>query len=120
MFQGAILGFSNRCFWLTTPPLYLTPTHLVCYDWCSRTTTEKDPNGPRASITDFYSELAEAKDEGYMDAGTQEFIHCLVASADYDSFYSVRLPWTFPARTCAPVGLELILFCWHMGTLGLR
>ena len=51
---------------------------------------EKDPNGPRASITDFYTELAEAKDTGCMDAGTQEFIHCLVASADYDSFYSVR------------------------------
>ena len=83
-------------------------------------TTETDPNGPRASITDFYAELAEAKDNGHMDPGTQEFIHCLVASADYDSFYSVRLPWTFPARTCAPVGLELMLFCWHMGTLGLR
>jgi hypothetical protein len=26
-----------------------------------------------------------------MDAGTQEFIHCLVASADYDSFYSVMV-----------------------------
>jgi hypothetical protein len=25
---------------------------------------EKDPNGPRASVTDFYSELAEAKETG--------------------------------------------------------
>ena len=57
----------------------------------SRGSPEKDPNGPRASITDFYTELAEAKDTGFMDAGTQEFIHCLVPSADYDSFYSVRL-----------------------------
>jgi hypothetical protein len=52
---------------------------------------EKDPNGPRASIQDFYVELNAAKNEGQMDAGTQEFIHCLVASADYDSFYSVMV-----------------------------
>jgi len=26
-----------------------------------------------------------------MDPGTQEFIHCLVASTDYDSFYSVMV-----------------------------
>ena len=52
---------------------------------------EKDPNGPRASIQDFYAELSEAKDVGYSDPGTQEFIHCLVASADYDSFYSVMV-----------------------------
>jgi hypothetical protein len=26
-----------------------------------------------------------------MDSGTQEFIHCLVASADYDSFFSVMV-----------------------------
>ena len=52
---------------------------------------EKDPNGPRASINDFYAELAEAKETGFEDAGTAEFIHCLVASADYDSFYSVMV-----------------------------
>lgn len=52
---------------------------------------EKDPNGPKASITDFYTELSEAKETGIDDAGTQEFIYCLVASADYDSFYSVMV-----------------------------
>eukprot|EP00614_Pseudopedinella_elastica_P017793 CAMPEP_0172647040 /NCGR_PEP_ID=MMETSP1068-20121228/240549_1 /TAXON_ID=35684 /ORGANISM="Pseudopedinella elastica, Strain CCMP716" /LENGTH=196 /DNA_ID=CAMNT_0013461313 /DNA_START=58 /DNA_END=648 /DNA_ORIENTATION=- len=52
---------------------------------------EKDPDGPRASVGDFYRELAEAKEQGGMDPGTQEFIHCLVASADYDSFYSVMV-----------------------------
>merc|ERR1719446_986926 len=56
---------------------------------------ERDPDGPRASITDFYAELAAAKgsygQEDNMDPGTQEFIYCLVASADYDSFYSVMV-----------------------------
>ena len=52
---------------------------------------EKDPNGPQANIADFYSELAEAKETGFEDPGTAEFIHCLVASADYDSFYSVMV-----------------------------
>jgi hypothetical protein len=52
---------------------------------------ENDPTGPRATITNFYTELAEAKEYGIEDPGTQEFIYCLVASADYDSFYSVMV-----------------------------
>lgn len=32
---------------------------------------ENDPNGPRASISDFYTELSDAKTIGTMDPGTQ-------------------------------------------------
>lgn len=52
---------------------------------------ENHPEGPRASVRDFYQELQEAKDTGHEDPGTAEFIHCLIASADYDSFYSVMV-----------------------------
>ena len=60
-------------------------------------------------INDFYAELAEAKETGFEDAGTAEFIHCLVASADYDSFYSVMVREAMklgasskPMKYCAP------------------
>lgn len=52
---------------------------------------ENDPNGPRSKISDFYSELSEARAHGGMDPGTQVFINCLIASCDYDSFYSVMV-----------------------------
>ena len=53
---------------------------------------ENHPSGPRANIRDFYEELAVAKEESEgIDKGTSEFIRCLVASADYDSFYTVRV-----------------------------
>lgn len=32
---------------------------------------EKDPDGPRATITEFYAELANAKEYGIEDVGTQ-------------------------------------------------
>mmetsp|Transcript_97564 Transcript_97564/g.278994 ORF Transcript_97564/g.278994 Transcript_97564/m.278994 type:complete len:104 (-) Transcript_97564:222-533(-) len=46
------------------------------------------------SSKEFYEELADAKDvqardPESCDAGTALFIECLVASADYDSFYKV-------------------------------
>lgn len=52
---------------------------------------ESHPDGPKASISDFYQELQAAKEMGSEDQGTAEFIHCLIASADYDSFYSVMV-----------------------------
>eukprot|EP00618_Florenciella_parvula_P033359 CAMPEP_0119537996 /NCGR_PEP_ID=MMETSP1344-20130328/50532_1 /TAXON_ID=236787 /ORGANISM="Florenciella parvula, Strain CCMP2471" /LENGTH=170 /DNA_ID=CAMNT_0007580715 /DNA_START=32 /DNA_END=540 /DNA_ORIENTATION=- len=48
------------------------------------------------SSKEFYEELADAKDvqardPESCDAGTALFIECLVASADYDSFYKVMV-----------------------------
>ncbi len=42
------------------------------------------------SIEDFYTEVREAQDES-VDPYLRTFIDCLVASADYDSFYKVMV-----------------------------
>jgi len=52
---------------------------------------EDHPDGPKADIRDFYKELQAARETGFEDPGTAEFIHCLIASADYDSFYAVMV-----------------------------
>ena len=43
-----------------------------------------------SSIEDFYAEVREAQDES-VDPYLRTFIDCLVASADYDSFYKVMV-----------------------------
>eukprot|EP00617_Octactis_speculum_P003819 CAMPEP_0185774552 /NCGR_PEP_ID=MMETSP1174-20130828/78777_1 /TAXON_ID=35687 /ORGANISM="Dictyocha speculum, Strain CCMP1381" /LENGTH=141 /DNA_ID=CAMNT_0028461777 /DNA_START=223 /DNA_END=648 /DNA_ORIENTATION=+ len=52
---------------------------------------ENHPDGPGATVTEFYRELKAAQECDFADEGTQMFIDCLVASADYDSFYSVMV-----------------------------
>ena len=42
------------------------------------------------SITDFYAEVKEVQDES-MDPYLKTFVDCLLASADYDSFYKVMV-----------------------------
>ena len=75
-----------------------TTEHSLAHDACFRDylslfeeTLEEYVKGQNSTNGEFYQQLSELKDSPTVTADEKLFIDCLLASADYDSFYSVMI-----------------------------